>query len=91
MLWLDVNDTPLPELLARVGDARMASARATSDNPLNQVNAAINAHDRRQADGRHRRADQPTGDRRVHHARGDRVPILILSDTEIRDPGRTSR
>ncbi len=41
VLWLNVDDTPFPELLARIGRAYNLKDLATSDNPVSLVASAI--------------------------------------------------
>ncbi len=41
VLWLSVDDTPFPELLARIGRAYGIKELATSDNPVSLVASAI--------------------------------------------------
>ena len=41
VLWLNVDDTPFPELLARIGRAYNIKELATSDNPISLVASAI--------------------------------------------------
>lgn len=43
VLWLDVNDTPFLELLARIGRAFNIKELAVSDNPLSMVGAIMGA------------------------------------------------
>ena len=43
VLWLNVNNTPFPELLARIGRAFNLKDIATSDNPISMVNSATSA------------------------------------------------
>ncbi len=43
VLWLNVNNTPFPELLARIGRAYNLRDVATSDNPITLVSTAMNA------------------------------------------------
>lgn len=89
VLWLNVNDTPLPELLARVGRAYGIREVATSDNPLNQVNAAINALTAAKPmvvfDGQ----IDPQATAEFIMRSSNRLPILILSDSEIQGPWTT--
>ncbi|MCC6804925.1 MAG: ATP-binding protein [Anaerolineae bacterium] len=86
VLWLDVNDTPLPELLARVGRAYGVREVATSDNPLNQVNVAMNALTAAKPmvviDG----TINPQATAEFVMRSSNRVPILILSDAEQQGP-----
>ena len=43
VLWLNVSNTPFPELLARIGRAFNLKEIATSDNPISLVNSAMSA------------------------------------------------
>ncbi len=43
VLWLNLDQTPFPEIVARIGRAFKLRDVAVSENPLNQVNAAMNA------------------------------------------------
>lgn len=86
VLWLDVDNTPLPELLARVGRAYGVREVATSDNPLNQVNAAMNALTAAKPmvviDG----VVNPQATAEFIMRASNRAPILILNETELQGP-----
>ncbi|MEO8392949.1 MAG: hypothetical protein ABI700_08145, partial [Chloroflexota bacterium] len=43
VFWLNVSNTPFPELLARIGRAFNLKEIATSDNPISMVNSAMSA------------------------------------------------
>lgn len=86
VLWLDVNDTPFPELLARIGRAFDIKELATSDNPLSMVSAIMGAL----------LAAKPmiVFDGKINAQAcsefimrcTDRLPILLINDEEVSGP-----
>ncbi len=86
VVWLNVSDTPFPELLARVGRAYNVREVMTSDNPVNQVSAAVNALIAAKPmivfDGQINAQVASEFVMRV----SNRLPVLLLNDTEISGP-----
>ncbi|MEP7291416.1 MAG: tetratricopeptide repeat protein [Chloroflexota bacterium] len=86
VLWLNVNNTPFPELLARIGRAYNVRDLATTDNPLNLVttimSALIAAKPMIVFDGQ----INPQACSEFIMRCTDRLPILLLNDEEVSGP-----
>ncbi len=86
VLWLNVDDTPFPELLARIGRAYNIKELATSDNPISLVASAINTLVANKPlvvlDGRVN--TQAASELAMRCA--DKLPILLVNQQQIAGP-----
>ncbi len=86
VLWFNVDNTPFPELLTRVGRAYQIKEVAASDNPLNAVvpavNALINGRPLVVFDGQ---INTQSATELIMRCSG-RIPFLLVSDSEINGP-----
>ncbi|HVU14652.1 MAG TPA: tetratricopeptide repeat protein [Phototrophicaceae bacterium] len=86
VLWLNVNNTPFPELLARIGRAYNLRDVATSDNPITLVSTAMNAVTSSRPlvvfDGQ---VNAQAISEFIMRCT-DKLPILLVNETEISGP-----
>ena len=86
VLWLNLNNTPFPELLARIGRALNIKEIAISDNPLSMVNSAMSALIAAKPmvvlDGQ---INAQAASEFIMRSSG-RLPILMLNEQEISGP-----
>lgn len=86
VLWFNVDNTPFPELLTRVGRAYEINEVAASDNPLNAVvpaiNALVNGRPLVVFDGQ---INTQSATELIMRCSG-RIPFLLASDSEIQGP-----
>lgn len=86
VLWLNVNNTPFPDLLARIGRAFNIREVAASDNPLSLVasimSTLIAAKPMIVFDGQ----INPQACSEFIMRCTDRIPVLLLNDEEVSGP-----
>ena len=86
VLWLNVNNTPFPDLLSRIGRAFNIRELATSDNPLSMVasimSTLIAAKPMIIFDGQ----INPQACSEFIMRCTDRLPVLLINDEEVSGP-----
>ena len=89
VLWFTVNDSPLAELLVRVGRAYDESDITNSDNPLSMVGAVANTLTQHKPfivlDGS---MDEKVATQFISKCT-DKLPLLLLSEKEMEGPWAT--